>query len=303
MERSAEHLGILAAVSAGVIWGLLGLFVRGLDEMGVTPMQMTCMRYIIVTVILVVYIVVKDRTLFKTDLNCFTLFLIMGIVGTILNSVCYFASMSMISLSLAAVLQYIAPFVVILLSVPILQERMTRTKILAVTLAFIGCVLCTGVLTAPGEMDVMGVLLGAFSGVCFAIYTIGSKVAYSKGCTVTTVLFYSSIICCIGLAPFCDLPSAISLTISDTTIMALIIGTGIFVTLLPFVLFNYSLKKIEAGKASIITYVEPLAATVVGFIVYDEGISIISVIGMMLIFAGLVIINRKNSGTEASLQD
>ena len=293
MDRSVEHLGILAALSAGIIWGLLGLFVRGLDEMGITPMQMTCMRYIIVTVILAVYILSKDRTLFRTDLNCFTLFLLMGIVGTILNSVCYFSSMSMISLSLAAVLQYVAPFVVILLSVPILQERLTKKKILAVTLAFIGCVLCTGILTAPGEMDIVGILLGAFSGVCFAVYTVGSKVAYSQGCTVTTVLFYTSLICVVGLAPFCDLPSAISLTLSDTTVLALIVGTGIFVTLLPFVLFNYSLKKIEAGKASIITYVEPLAATVVGFIVYDEGITVGSVIGIALIFAGLVIINRR----------
>ena len=293
MDRSAEHLGILAALSAGIIGGWLGLFVRGLDEMGITPMQMTCMRYIIVTVILAVYILAKDRTLFRTDLNCFTLFLLMGIVGTILNSVCYFSSMSMISLSLAAVLQYVAPFVVILLSVPILQERLTKKKILAVTLAFIGCVLCTGILTAPGEMDIVGILLGAFSGVCFAVYTVGSKVAYSQGCTVTTVLFYTSLICVVGLAPFCDLPSALSLTLSDTTILALIVGTGIFVTLLPFVLFNYSLKKIEAGKASIITYVEPLAATVVGFIVYDEGITVGSVIGIALIFAGLVIINRR----------
>jgi len=294
MEHSAEHLGILAALAAGIIWGLLGLFVRGLDEMGITPMQMTCMRYIIVTAILAAYMVLKDRNLFRTDMGCFGIFLLMGVVGSILNSVCYFTSMSMISLSLAAVLQYVAPFVVILLSVPVLGERLTRTKILAVALAFIGCVLCTGVLTAPGEMDLIGILLGAFSGVCFAVYTVGSKVAYSRGCTVTTVLFYSSLICCVGLAPFCDLPSAISMTINDMTILALIVGTGLFVTLLPFVLFNYSLKKIEAGKASIITYVEPLAATVVGFIVYDEGITVESVIGIVLIFAGLVVINRKS---------
>lgn len=297
MERSGEHLGVLAALSAGIIWGLLGLFVRGLDEMGVSPMQMTCMRYIIVTVILFVFILYKDRGMFRIDLKGFGIFLILGVVGSILNSVFYFTSMELISLSLAAVLQYVAPFVVILLSVPILKEKLTRTKIMAVVAAFIGCVLCTGVLTAPGEMDLIGILLGALSGVCFAIYTVGSKVAYDKGNSVPTVLFYSSLICCLGLMPFCDLPSALDLTFSDMNILLLIVGTGIFVTLLPFMLFNYSLKKIEAGKASIITYVEPIAATIVGFIVYNEGVTIDSVIGIILIFIALVAVNR-NVETE-----
>jgi drug/metabolite transporter (DMT)-like permease len=65
------------------------------------------------------------------------------------------------------------------------------------------------------------------------------------------------------------------------------------VTLLPFVLYNYSLKLIEAGKASVITYVEPLAATVIGFVIYNEGVTVDSAIGMVLIFAALIVINRK----------
>jgi drug/metabolite transporter (DMT)-like permease len=127
---------------------------------------------------------------------------------------------------------------------------------------------------------------------------VGSKVAYDKGNSVPTVLFYSSLICCLGLMPFCDLPSALDMTFSDMNILLLIVGTGIFVTLLPFMLFNYSLKKIEAGKASIITYVEPIAATIVGFIVYNEGVTIDSVIGIILIFIALVAVNR-NVKTEA----
>ena len=292
MDRTSEHIGVLAALSAGIIWGLLGLFVRGLDEMGVSPMQMTCLRYIIVTLFLLAYVLVKDRGMLRSDPGNIWIFLLMGVVGTILNSVCYFASMSMISLSLAAVLQYTSPFIVILLSVPALNEKLTRMKILSVVGAFIGCVLCTGVLTAPGEMDVLGVLLGAFSGLCFAIYTVGSKVAYSKGCSVPTVLFYTSLICCVGLAPFCDLPGAVSLMIVDRTVLWMVLGSGIFVTLLPFVLFNSSLKRIEAGKASTITYVEIVAATVVGFLVYKEGVTVDSVIGMLLILAALVAIGR-----------
>jgi len=293
MDVGKEGLGVLTALSAGIIWGSLGLFVRYLDSVGITPMQMTCLRYIIVTVILAAYILIRGREMFRINVGDFGIFLLMGVVGTILNSVCYFSAMSMISLSLAAVLQYVAPFIVIILSVPVLNERLTKNKIIAVVGAFIGCVLCTGVLTAPGEMDLWGIIIGAFSGFCFAVYTVGTKVAYNRGCSVPTVLFYTSLICCVGLMPFCDLPSAISITMSDYSILALIVGTGLLVTLLPFVLYNYSLKLIEAGKASVITYVEPLAATVIGFVIYNEGVTVDSAIGMVLIFAALIVINRK----------
>jgi drug/metabolite transporter (DMT)-like permease len=294
MKISSEHLGSLAALGAGIIWGLLGFFVRELDAMGITPMQMTCMRYIIMTICVTAFILYKDRGLFVIGRRWLMVFLVMGIVGTILNSVCYFSSMSMISLSLAAVLQYDAPFIVILLSVPILKERLTTRKLLAVVIAFTGCVLCTGVFTAEGPLDLWGIFIAAFSGFCFSLYTIGSKVVSSEGCSVPTVLFYTSLICVLGLAPFCDLPSALELTFSDPAILALIVGTGFFVTLLPFVLFNYSLEKIEAGKASIITYVETIAATVVGFLVYNETIGIESAIGILLILIALIMINRRS---------
>lgn len=295
MTPYSEQIGVLAALAAGIIWGFLGVFVRELDAMGVTPMQMTCLRYIVVAICLVAYILIKDRSLFRTDLKCFGVFLIMGVVGTILNSVCYFSAMSMISLSLAAVLQYLAPFVVILLSLPLFHEKLTKTKVMAVIVAFLGCVLCTGVLTAEGPLDLWGIFLGAFSGFCFAVYTLGSKVAAKEKSPLPTILLYTSLICIVGLAPICDLPSAIEMTVNNTDILLLIIGTGIFVTLLPFVLFNYSLGKIEAGKASIITYAEPLAATVVGYLYYEEVIGLDGAVGIILILIALIAINRKGN--------
>jgi drug/metabolite transporter (DMT)-like permease len=303
MTSYSEQLGALAALSAGIIWGLLGLFVRELDAMGITPMQMTCMRYMIVLLAVFLFILFKGRSMFRTNWNSFAVFLVMGVVGTILNSVCYFSSMSMISLSLAAVLQYDAPFLVILLSVPILHEKLTKRKMIAVIGAFTGCVLCTGVLTAEGPFDLWGIFLGAFSGFCFCLYTIGSKVESSKGTPLPTILFYTSLICVVGLAPVCDLPTAIDMTIHDPTLLALIVGTGVFVTLLPFVLFNWSMEKIEAGKASVITYIEVVAATVVGLLYYNEAIGLESVAGILLILVSLILINTRSKTADADSKD
>lgn len=293
MTSYSEHLGIIAALSAGIIWGLLGLFVRTSDDLGISPMQLTCLRYMMIFVIVWAYIMVRNMKMFRVDRKTVGVLLMMGLIGTILNSYTYLESMTLISLSLSSVLQYVAPFFVILISVPVLKEKLTRNKVLAVIGAFIGSVLCTGVLTDPGSMDLWGIFLAALSGFCFSIYTIGSKIMSRDGYGVSTVLFYTSLICWVGLAPFCDLPGAFDLMMHSADALLIVVGMGLFVTLLPFVLFNYSLTKIEAGKASVLTYAEPLAATVIGLIIYGEGVGIDTATGITLILLALIVINRK----------
>ncbi len=268
--------------------------------MGIDPVQLTCLRYIFITVVMGAYIMVSDRKGFALDRSAIAIILAMGVIGTILNSVTYLKSMTLISLSLSSVLQYVAPFFVILISVPLLHERITRTKAVAVVGAFIGCVLCTGVLTDPGSLNLWEMFLGALSGFCFSIYIVGSRMLSVKGVSVSTMLFYTALICSVGLAPFCDLPGAFGLMASSVDVLLMVLGMGAFVTLLPFVLFNYSLTKIEAGKASILTYAEPLAATVIGFVVYGEGVGLDTATGLVMILLALILISRREKTPEGS---
>ena len=296
MNPRYRNLGVAAAFSAGIVWGFLGLFVRGLNGEGLSSVQITCLRYIVVAAVLGIFMSVFRRDLFRIDRRGFATVLIIGILGTALNSVCYFGAMERISLSLSTVLQYIAPFIVILLSVPLFGERMTRTKAAAVLMAFAGCILCTGFLNDPGSIDVTGVVLGALSGFFFALYTLGSKGLSRHSVSSISVLFYSSLVCCVSLAPFSDIPGVVGAASSDGHLVLLIIATGILMTLLPFGLYNYAVGKIEVGTASVITYVEPLTATVVGFIFYSEAVTAESVIGIAVILLAVMLVNRGNVG-------
>ena len=166
-------------------------------------------------------------------------------------------------------------------------------------IAFIGCVLCTGVISDPGSLDLVGFALGAISGLFFAIYTLGSKDLSRHSVSPITLMFYTSLVCCLVLMPFSDIPDVVSKTASDPELILLIVGIGLLMTLLPFGLYNYAVGKIEVGMASIITYVEPMAATVVGFIFYSEAVSLESVIGIVAILFAVMLINRGSSaGSE-----
>ena len=92
--------------------------------------------------------------------------------------------------------------------------------------------------------------------------------------------------------PFCDIPEVAVAVSSDIGLLVLVIATGLLMTLLPFGLYNYAVGKIEVGMASIITYVEPMAATVVGFVFYSEAVSLESVIGIAVILVAVMLVNR-----------
>ena len=282
---------LIAVIAASILWGFLGLFVRGLADLGMSPMQMTCLRYVIMAVALGAFMLLRDRSLFRVDSRSILIMVIIGVLGSSLNSVCYFASMERISLSLSTVLQYLSPFIVVLLSVPLFGERLTRNKVLALVLAFTGCVLCTGVLSQSSELDGLGIALGVMSGLFYSVYTLGSRMV-TKGYSVVTISFYSALSAGLVLLPFSDIPSAVGIMSVSMDALLLMLGLGLLMTLTTFGLYMYGIKGLGAGKASIITFLEPMAATVVGLAVYGEMVTVSIVAGMSMVLVSLVLISR-----------
>ncbi len=300
MIGTRKRAGALAALAAGIIWGFLGPFVRGCEEMGLTTSQMTCLRYIVVVAVLAPFVWRGRRSASRLDRRSILLLAGMGTIGIAANSTLYFQSMTMIPLSASTVLQYLAPFVVVALSIPLFHERRSLAKTAAVIVAFTGCVLCSGLLSSQGPIDLAGIAFGAASGFCFALYTLCSKALARDEHRPTEVLFYSGLISIVCLAPFCDLPGGVATAASSAESMALLVGLGLGMTLLPFALYNFALDRIEAGKTSIISFSEPLTATAIGFAMYCEALTIEVVAGMAMIMAALLAINRDRGVAVAS---
>jgi len=297
MAWYSNHIGEIAAISAGIAWGFLGIFVREADSMGISSIALTCLRYLMISFILGAYFLIRRKDAFRFHRKDLGVLLFMSVVGVILNSITYLEAMKMTSLSIASVLQDISPFFVLLLAVPLFHERITRRKGLAVVMAFLGCVLCTRVLTDLDDVNMAGVAIALISGINFSFYSICMKVLVNRGYDVLTLMFYSSMICWIGLMPFGDLPSVIGIMSVDPKAILIIVFMGLAMTLLPFLLYNYALSKTEAGTASICTYAEPLTATVIGLMMFNEAVSIDSIVGIALIMIALVMINRKENAS------
>ncbi|RSN78683.1 EamA family transporter, partial [Candidatus Methanodesulfokora washburnensis] len=68
---------------------------------------------------------------------------------------------------------------------------------------------------------------------------------------------------------------------------------GAFTALLPYVLYSKGLKTIEASRASIISTLEPLFATLLGFLILGQMISMKGIVGGIIIVLAAVLSMRK----------
>ena len=186
MEKSKRNIGPLLIILAGCFWGSMGIFVRRLSTFGFSPIQIVALRITVAALAFSLLLLIKDRSGFRIALRDLPLFLGLGFGSILFFTVCYFSAITIMPLSTAAILLYTSPIWIMLMSVLFFREKLNRIKLIALALAFAGCVLVSGI---SGEgLTLTGLLLGLGSGIGYGLYSILGTIALRKYSpyTVTT---------------------------------------------------------------------------------------------------------------------
>ena len=73
------------------------------------------------------------------------------------------------------------------------------------------------------------------------------------------------------------------------------LGISFFCTVLPYILYTFGLRGLETGHAAIIVTIEPLVGCLIGIFLWKEELSLVKVLGILLIFAAVVLCGRKKT--------
>ena len=170
MKRKQSAVGPALIILAGVFWGSMGLFVRRLESYGFTSVQIVALRLTLAVVMFGAILRMRGKGEFRIALRDLPLFLALGLVSVLFFTVCYFTAISMMTLSTAAILLYTSPIWIMIMSVLFFREKLTVRKLLALVLAFGGCVLVSG-LSGDG-ITAKGLLIGLGAGIGYGLYSI-----------------------------------------------------------------------------------------------------------------------------------
>ncbi len=293
MNRFKQHSGELSIVLAAVFWGCISLYTRTMSAAGFTTVQTVAVRAVITAFCLGIFMLIKNPKLLHIRLRDLWMFLGSGICSFLFFNICYMNSIAENSVSVACVLMYTSPFWILLLSVPIFKEKITWQNIVSLVIALTGCVLlCTA---EELKLTQIGLVYGLLSGLGYALYSIFGKLAARHYSTVT-ITFYTFLLAAIAIVPFSDLP-ALGTLLQTPSNIALSVGISATNTIIPYILYTYGLSKVPAGKASILSILEPVVATLIGVFAFGEFLKWGGVFGISLVVIGLVVLQAKPKQT------
>jgi drug/metabolite transporter (DMT)-like permease len=189
-----------------------------------------------------------------------------------------------VSSSFAAILIAAVPLFVALLATRFdHSERPTATRLVGMLIGFAGVVALVGI-DIGGKGDE---LLGALAILVVAfLYAIGPMIVKRRLSDVDPL---GPVAASVGIAallvtPFAavDLPD--SVPSADTLVSVAVLG--LLCSALAFLLFFRLIAEVGPGRATVITYINPVVALALGVAILDESVTTGVVVGLLLILAG-----------------
>jgi len=285
-------MSYILVLIAGVSWGLIGVFTKAIDALGFTEMQMLFVKGVLATAVLFLITFFKDKSQLKLkNWKDIRYFIGTGVVSFAFFSWAYMKAVNLTSLGVAAVLLYTAPTFVMLFSILLFGEQMTKTKGIVLLMTFAGCILVTGILEGGAAFTWQGIVIGLAAGVGYALYSIFGTYAIRGGYGSLTISFYTFLLATIVIS-FLVEPAAVVSQITEMGQWPLAISFALLTTVVPYLAYTKGLSGLPASKASVTATIEPVVAAVLGIVVFHESVSMLKITGIVLVLSSVVVMSR-----------
>lgn len=266
-------------VAAMMIVGTVGAFAT---EAGLDPVTTVFWRCAFGTVFLGAWCLVRgylpDRSLSPARLALAAF----GGVCMVLSWIAFFAGFAMTSIATTTIVYHIQPFFVVLIGVLFLKERITPDQMIWMVGAFFGVVLASGLVVSSGTVGaawMAGIALTLAAALLYAIATILAKGLGQQRPEVTALC--QTMVGVVLLAPFADLSGSV-----PAASWGWLLGIGILHTGIAYVLMYSAYPKLSTPVIGVLTFIYPLVAIVIDWVVYGHPLEAAQALGMMLIALG-----------------
>jgi drug/metabolite transporter (DMT)-like permease len=191
---------------------------------------------------------------------------------------------------MAIALFFIYPMISGLLSWFLFRDQPTLFRIGAIALIFIGeLLMLSGEANAGIGNNSSGSMSAIASGVSFAIYVILTRICAAKLHPVTfTLINFATMLCLCFIGLMLPLPTSSSLIVDPNRLLELILSAFILgvMTLASYVLNNVGISKVSATRAAIFGASVPVLTVILAFLIIQETLSMLQVLGVLLITFG-----------------
>ncbi|MGI6107446.1 MAG: DMT family transporter [Lachnospiraceae bacterium] len=286
--------GSICVLTGGALYGLVGIFNRMLESSGFTAMEVVSLRLFGAAIVFGFIALFTDRSIFRIRLRDLWMFMGTGILSFVCFNWCYFQCMRLSSLSVAAVLLYISPTFVMILSVLLFHEKLTRWKGLSLGLTLAGVFLLCGGLGSGEAISGRALLCGLGSAFGYSLYSVFSRFALKKDYTPEQITFWTNVCGGVSTLIIVGQPEYFE-RLANVNAVLPILALIIACTILPMNLYNRGMMHLENSRAGILAMSEPVAAVVVSRLLYHEVLTTVQYVGIVLVLAAAAVVVAKSA--------
>lgn len=209
----------------------------------------------------------------------------MGGIGYAGQSFLYLTAIKYASAGLVALLLYLYPFFVAILSMIFLKEKLTRTKAIALVIALCGTALTVG----PVSGQLIGAVMAIVAALGYSIYIIvGANVMKHVSPFQSSAVIFTSASVVYGVLTFSN-----GIHLPQTNFGWMVIaGIVVVSTIIPVTTFLAGLERVGPTNAAMLSTVEPIVTVLLATILFGDKLLPIVLIGGALILIAVVILTR-----------
>ena len=249
--------------------------------------QIVLVRTLIGGLVLSAFVLLqKDVTLRKIQSEFRNL--LAGGIALGLNWVALFAAYRMLNVSLATLIYYAGPMLVLLLSPRLFRETLTKRKVAAILIVAVG-LLCISGSIAAGKLSMAGLITAIGSALFYAgLIIFNKRIRNTSGLQTAAIELDVAFVVVLLYVLF---TSRLSWPLAADIPYLLIIG--LMNTGLAYFLYFSGMQRLPAQSVALISYVDPVLALLFSAWLLNEKMTMLQIAGAVFIIGGAIIGENK----------
>lgn len=286
--RSGTALGIVYVVASAVCFGALPIFARIAYDAGADTATILLLRFGAAAAVM--WLVLLARREAAPRGRGLAMLVGMGAAGYAGQSFSYFTAVDLGSAGLAALLLYLYPAVVAILSRVVLHHPLSRLQALAIGMALVGSLLTIG---RAGGATAGGVLFGVLAALIYSVYILtGARLpsgitAVGSTAVVTSSagMVYAAVVLARGARP----PGTPAgwLAVAAIAVVCTVLAVGLFLA---------GIARLGPVRASVYSTLEPATTLLLAAVFLGEALTLPRMAGAALILGAVVLLARGEGG-------
>jgi drug/metabolite transporter (DMT)-like permease len=283
----------IALIFANVFFGINFPIAKSLMPNYLQPIEIIVLRASISALLfwIIQLLFVKE----KVERKDLLILALCGLFGVSINQLLFFEGLNLSTTIDASIIMAIIPVMVLIISIILIKEKLTLLKSIGILLGAAGAIITIvyGKELSSGSDQIKGNIFLFINALSYSIYFVIVKPLMVKYSSFTvmkwTFLFGFIFIIPFSTHAFTNVNWAIFNAYTWSALIYVIIAT----TFLAYLLIAYSMKFVNSSVASYYIYLQPVVASILAMVMYDEKLTFMKIASTLMIFAGVYLVSKK----------